>query len=62
MNKQETLEKAAETNSEKHHYAFGQQSEFYQIGFIEGVKWQQERRYSEEEVESIWKFALYSAE
>jgi hypothetical protein len=48
--KQETLEKAAETNSEKHHYAFGQQSEFYQIGFIEGVKWQQERRYSEEDM------------
>ena len=29
---------------------------------IDGAKWQQERMYSEEEVESIWKFALYSAE
>ena len=36
------LQEAAETNSEKHHYAFGQQSEFYQIGFIEGAKWQVE--------------------
>ena len=54
MNKQETLEKAAETNSEKHHYAFGQQSEFYQIGFIEGVKWQQERRYSEEDMKQAY--------
>ena len=26
------------------------------------AKWQAERMYSEEEVESIWKFALYSAE
>ena len=33
--KQETLEEAAERLSEKHHYAFGQQSEFYQLGFIE---------------------------
>jgi hypothetical protein len=33
--------------------------------FIKGAKWQQEQdknKYSEEEVESIWKFALYSAE
>jgi len=30
--------------------------------FIAGAKWQSERMYSEEEVESIWKFALYSAE
>lgn len=28
----------AEINSEKHYYAFGQQSEFYQLGFIEGFK------------------------
>lgn len=46
----ETLEEAAEINSEKHHYALGQQSEFYQLGFIEGAKWQAERMYSEEEV------------
>jgi hypothetical protein len=44
--KQETLEEAAERLSEKHHYAFGQQSEFYQLGFIEGAKWQSERMYS----------------
>jgi hypothetical protein len=33
--------------------------------FVEGAKWQQEQdknKYSEEEVEAIWKFALYSAE
>ena len=51
--KQETLEEAAEINSEKHHYAFGQQSEFYQLGFIEGAKRQAERMYSEEEVRKI---------
>lgn len=49
-NEQETLEEAAETNSEKHHYAFRQQSEFYQLGFIEGAKWQAKKMYSEEEV------------
>jgi hypothetical protein len=48
--KQETLEEAAEKESEKHHYAFGQQSEFYQLGFIEGAKWQAERMYSEEDM------------
>jgi hypothetical protein len=48
--KQETFEEAAERLSEKHHYAFGQQSEFYQLGFYEGAKWQAERMYSEEEV------------
>jgi len=46
----ETLEEAAEINSEKHHYALGQQSEFYQLGFIEGAKWQAERMYSEEDL------------
>jgi len=51
--KQETLEGAAERLSERHHYAFGQQSEFYQLGFIEGAKWQAERMYSEEEVKEI---------
>jgi hypothetical protein len=42
MNK-ETLEEAAERLSERHHYAFGQQSEFYQLGFAEGAQWQQEQ-------------------
>jgi hypothetical protein len=51
--KQETLEEAAEKLSERHHYAFGQQSEFYQLGFKEGAKWMQERMYSEEEVLEI---------
>jgi hypothetical protein len=37
--KQETLEAAAEEYSEKFHYAYGQQSIFYQIGFKEGAKW-----------------------
>jgi hypothetical protein len=32
------------------------------LGFIKGAKGQAERMYSEEEVEAIWKFALYSAE
>ncbi len=50
IDKQIELEEAAEINSEKHHYAFGQQSEFYQLGFVEGAKWQQERMYSDEEV------------
>jgi hypothetical protein len=35
---EDDVEKLAEINSEKHHYAFGQQSEFYQLGFIEGYK------------------------
>jgi hypothetical protein len=34
----EDIEDIAEISSEKHHYAFGQQSEFYQLGFIEGYK------------------------
>jgi hypothetical protein len=36
-----------------------------EMGFEKGVKWKEEQdknKYSEEEVESIWKFALYSAE
>jgi hypothetical protein len=35
---EDDVENLAEINSEKHHYAFGQQSEFYQLGFIEGYK------------------------
>jgi hypothetical protein len=34
----------------------------YRQVFIEGAQWQEKRSYSEEEVEAIWKFALYSAE
>jgi hypothetical protein len=49
----ETLEQAAERLSEKHHYAFGQQSEFYQLGFYEGAKWQAGRSYSKEEVDDL---------
>jgi hypothetical protein len=57
--KQETIEEAAEKYSEKFHYAYGQQSIFYQIGFKEGAKWQAERMYSEEEVlEIIRQYAL----
>jgi hypothetical protein len=47
MENKETLEEAAEEYSEKFHYAYGQQSIFYQIGFKEGAKWQAERMYSE---------------
>jgi hypothetical protein len=49
MNK-ETLEDAAERLSERHHYAFGQQSEFYQLGFIEGAKYQADRMNTEEDM------------
>jgi len=41
------LKEIAEKMSEKHHYAFAQQSEFYQLGFLEGVKWQVEKMYKE---------------
>lgn len=37
LSKKDAIEEAAERLSEKHHYAFGQQSEFYQLGFIEGA-------------------------
>ena len=50
MKNKETLEEAAEEYSEKFHYAYGQQSVFYQIGFKEGAKWQAERMYSEEDM------------
>ena len=34
-----------------------------EVGYKFGTKWQQDKnKFSEEEVESIWKFALYSAE
>ena len=61
VSKQEILEEAAETNSEKHHYAFGQQSEFYQIGFIEGAKWQQEPEqfFSDDRVKTLEKSIEY---
>ena len=59
----ETLEEAAEkyANELPEPYNYGINSD-KKKGFIEGAKWQQERMYSEEEIESIWKFALYSAE
>jgi hypothetical protein len=53
--KQETVEEAAERLSERHHYAFGQQSEFYQLGFIEGAEWQAERIYSKEDLKEAFK-------
>ena len=43
------VENLAEINSEKHHYAFGQQSEFYQLGFIEGHK-SASKRFSKEDI------------
>jgi hypothetical protein len=52
--KQETLEAAAEEYSEKFHYAYGQQSIFYQIGFKEGANWQAERMYSVEEMKEAF--------
>jgi hypothetical protein len=60
--KQETLEEAAERLSERHHYAFGQQSEFYQLGFTEGAKWQQERMYSKEDLRAAWMAAKNSSD
>jgi hypothetical protein len=61
--KQETLEEAAEkyANELPEPYNYGINLD-KKKGFIEGAKWQAERMYSEEEVEAIWKFALYSAE
>ena len=53
-NKQETLEEAAIINCESitHPYCHREKSMF-----IKGAKWQQERMYSEEEVEQIAKDA-----
>lgn len=33
-----SVENMAEKHSEKHHYAYGEQCVFYQLGFIEGFK------------------------
>ena len=49
--KQETLEEAAENESE--YLADWEDKNMYKKGFIEGSKWQQERSYSEEEVLAI---------
>jgi hypothetical protein len=51
----ETLEEAAE-------FWANEASWCCPVSFEAGATWQQERSYSEEEVEAIWKFALYSAE
>ena len=65
--KQETLEEAAEryANHEIKDRGNANDKLICSIDFIEGAKWQAEQgqnKYSKEEVESIWKFALYSAE
>ena len=64
--KQETLEEAIDRISKEDGYDIegGKVADFVD-GMVKGAKWQQEQdknKYSEEEVESIWKFALYSAE
>ena len=46
--KQETLEKAAENDSE--YLADWEDKTMYKRGFIEGAEWQQERSYSEEDM------------
>jgi hypothetical protein len=50
---EDDIENLAEINSEKHHYAFGQQSEFYQLGFIEGYK-AATKVYSEEDLKKAF--------
>ena len=50
----ETIEEAAERNS------IGIREENYKDGFIDGAKWQQERMYSEEEVEEKTLLAMIS--
>ena len=47
--KQETLEEAAENK-----YGFSDKYSKNRIGFIEGAKWQQERMYSEEDMEEAF--------
>ena len=58
--KQETLEEYISEVTKN----FGDKMsiKFTSGGIKLGAKWQAERMYSEEEVEAIWKFALYSAE
>ena len=46
--KQETLKEAAER------YSYGGREGGHRIPFIEGVKWQQERSYSEEDMKAAW--------
>lgn len=52
-NKQETLEEAAEKYENK------DQHQRSKLDFIEGAKWQAERMYSEEDMKSAIKIALY---
>ena len=51
----ETLEEAAENNWDKinNQYKEGLNPYAHRVGFIEGANWQQERMYSEEEVQLI---------
>jgi hypothetical protein len=59
--KQETLEEVAENESE--YLADWEDKEMYQKAFIEGAKWQQERSYSEEDLEVAFfegQFGKYS--
>jgi hypothetical protein len=48
MKNKETLEEAAENESE--YLSDWEDKDMYQRGFIAGAKWQQERSYSEQEV------------
>jgi hypothetical protein len=50
VNKQETLEEAAENYAKQFDYA---EDSSPQLDFIEGAKWQEERMYSEEEVKDL---------
>jgi hypothetical protein len=55
MEKQETIEKAAETWSNDR-VANGDEKNIacYQNGFIDGAKWQAKQMYSEDEVFNLW--------
>lgn len=50
INKQETLEEAANKANGYNLYSKETKSPIFNEGFIEGAKWQQEKMYSEEEV------------
>jgi len=52
---EDDVENLAEISSEKHHYAFGQQSEFYQLGFIEGYK-AATRTYSKDDLRKAFEY------
>ena len=61
MEKQETIEEAAERLSDLQEGTYTvQHKTTYQHGFIDGAKWQQERMYSEEEVDKLLDTLLHN--